>query len=188
MPPLHETGNEEGEEEEEEEEEVQGTCDFCGWGNGEATEDTLDLHYWQDCPFLMACTRCTQVIEISTLPEHLLTECSSKGEYAACQTCGMVSRGEGKPEFSFPPPSFFPFLHTQPTTSFCHPIQLLFYQAQLKTEIDEHTAAAKCKPVMDPKEGSWCPLCSLKVFPGKAGWVQHLLKDGCHGNPRTKKL
>jgi len=91
-PPLMPPINEEGNEEEEGEEGEKGTCDFCGWGGGSATEEALDLHYWQECPFLMACTRCTQVIEISTLPEHLLTECSNAGEYVACQTCGMVRR------------------------------------------------------------------------------------------------
>ena len=75
-----------------------------------ASEDALDLHYWQKCPFLMACSRCTQVIEISTLPEHLLTECSEKADYQPCPKCSMVSGGRQRSAQSAalaicPPPS-----------------------------------------------------------------------------------
>ena len=71
--------------------ETQGVCQFCGGCGPDATEAKLDLHYWQDCPFLMACTRCTQIVEIPTLPEHLLAECEHKNDYNACQVCGQVS-------------------------------------------------------------------------------------------------
>ena len=68
-----------------------------------------------------------------------------------------------------------------------HPLLYKTSQAQLKTEIEAHTEAAKCKPVMDPKQGSWCPLCNALVKPGKEGWVAHFMKNGCPSNPRTPK-
>jgi centrosomal protein CEP104 len=53
-----------------------------------AVEGELDLHYWQDCPLLMSCSNCQQVVEIATLQEHLLDECEKKGDFAACKVCG----------------------------------------------------------------------------------------------------
>ena len=46
------------------------------------------MHYWQDCPLLMSCSRCQQVVEIATLQEHLLDECERRADFAACPTCG----------------------------------------------------------------------------------------------------
>ena len=34
-----------------------------------------DLHYWKDCPMLLECQYCQQVIEISGLRAHYLDEC-----------------------------------------------------------------------------------------------------------------
>lgn len=65
-----------------------GVCQFCGGCGPGATEQQLDLHYWQDCPMLMSCPRCQQVIEIATLQEHMLDECEHKGDYEPCPTCG----------------------------------------------------------------------------------------------------
>jgi centrosomal protein CEP104 len=36
---------------------------------------------------LMSCSRCQQVIEIATLPEHLLDECEHKDEFEPCPKC-----------------------------------------------------------------------------------------------------
>lgn len=54
------------------------TCQFCGMYDEAFTEEGLDLHYWQDCLMLAACGQCGQVIEVSCLNDHLLTECDFK--------------------------------------------------------------------------------------------------------------
>jgi len=66
---------------------LQGKCQFCGLEDPTFTEDKLDLHYWQDCPLLICCQQCGQVIEIPTLNEHLLLECEVQGAFKECQTC-----------------------------------------------------------------------------------------------------
>lgn len=59
-------------EKEEEQKEGSFTCLFCGAGNESWNEDTLDLHYWQDCPFLVPCPACAQVVEVRPDPlSHL---------------------------------------------------------------------------------------------------------------------
>lgn len=66
---------------------MSGKCQFCGLEDSTFTEERLDLHYWQDCPMLCSCKHCEQVIEISTLDEHLLHECEINGLYEQCINC-----------------------------------------------------------------------------------------------------
>ena len=51
------------------------------------TEELLMLHQYKECPMLILCTECQQIIEISKLHNHLLTECSSKSKYKECSIC-----------------------------------------------------------------------------------------------------
>lgn len=37
------------------------TCQFCGKYDPSFTDETLDMHYWQNCPMLMSCSECGQV-------------------------------------------------------------------------------------------------------------------------------
>lgn len=67
-------------------------CQFCGLQDPEFTEDTLDYHFWQDCPMLCSCSECGQVIEIMCLAEHLLSECDSRAQFTECQTCHEAIR------------------------------------------------------------------------------------------------
>jgi len=65
-------------------------CQFCGLEDpsfSEGGEDKLDLHYWSECPILISCKQCEQVIEIPTLTEHLLHECEVHGAYKECSRC-----------------------------------------------------------------------------------------------------
>ena len=39
------------------------TCQFCGLHDANFTDDTLDYHFWQDCPMLTDCKYCGQVNE-----------------------------------------------------------------------------------------------------------------------------
>lgn len=63
------------------------TCIFCNEHNEDFTEEGLDMHYWKSCPMLKRCTHCKQVVEVSGLTEHLLTECEAKGNYSRCHRC-----------------------------------------------------------------------------------------------------
>ena len=67
-------------------------CMFCGAGDRNWTEDTLDMHYWKDCPLLAPCPACAQVLEVAGLTDHLLDECEHKGSYVHCKTTGLAVR------------------------------------------------------------------------------------------------
>ncbi|XP_020013962.1 centrosomal protein of 104 kDa isoform X2 [Castor canadensis] len=62
-------------------------CIFCGERSESFTEEGLDLHYWKHCLMLMRCGHCRQVVEISSLTEHLLTECDKRDEFGKCHRC-----------------------------------------------------------------------------------------------------
>ena len=40
------------------------TCHFCGRYDERFTPNNLDLHYWQECPMLVNCPGCGQVIKL----------------------------------------------------------------------------------------------------------------------------
>lgn len=67
-------------------------CMFCGAGDRTWTEDTLDMHYWKDCPLLAPCPACAQVLEVAGLTDHLLDECEHKDSYLHCRTTGLAVR------------------------------------------------------------------------------------------------
>ncbi|XP_033051993.1 centrosomal protein of 104 kDa isoform X7 [Trachypithecus francoisi] len=62
-------------------------CIFCGERSESFTEEGLDLHYWKHCLMLTRCDHCKQVVEISSLTEHLLTECDKKDGFGKCSRC-----------------------------------------------------------------------------------------------------
>ncbi len=66
------------------------TCQFCGTFDASFTEEQLDLHYWQACPMLISCNECGQVIEICSMPEHLLDECTVSEQYVKCKKTGLA--------------------------------------------------------------------------------------------------
>jgi centrosomal protein CEP104 len=68
------------------------SCMFCGVQNSSWSENDLDLHYWKDCPLLISCPSCAQIVEIAGLPEHLLDECDHKTNYVPCDTTGKRER------------------------------------------------------------------------------------------------
>ncbi|XP_012375821.2 LOW QUALITY PROTEIN: centrosomal protein of 104 kDa [Dasypus novemcinctus] len=72
-------------------------CIFCGERNESFTEEGLDLHYWKHCLMLTRCDHCRQVVEISTLTEHLLTECDKKDEFGKCYRCSEAVLKEELP-------------------------------------------------------------------------------------------
>ena len=66
------------------------TCTFCGRHDPNFNEETLDMHYWQECPMLTLCWECDQVIEIKQIEDHLLEECNHKDKYKYCSKCRSV--------------------------------------------------------------------------------------------------
>ncbi|NXJ64900.1 CE104 protein, partial [Rostratula benghalensis] len=73
-------------------------CIFCGERDESFTEDGLDLHYWRHCPMLTRCEHCKQVVEISSLTEHLLMDCDKKDNFGKCQRCSEALPKEELPK------------------------------------------------------------------------------------------
>ena len=65
-------------------------CEFCGFFKDNMTKDDLNIHQYKDCPMLMQCNECKQIIEISNLNNHLLIECDFKEKYIKCNKCKLV--------------------------------------------------------------------------------------------------
>ena len=65
-------------------------CEFCGYYKPHITKDELNIHQYKDCPMLMQCNNCKQIIEISNLNNHLLSECDFKEKYIKCNRCKLV--------------------------------------------------------------------------------------------------
>lgn len=72
-------------------------CIFCGERSESFTEEGLDLHYWKHCLMLTRCEHCKQVVEISSLTEHLLTECDKKDGFGKCYRCSEAVLKEELP-------------------------------------------------------------------------------------------
>eukprot|EP00359_Climacostomum_virens_P001925 CAMPEP_0204900574 /NCGR_PEP_ID=MMETSP1397-20131031/2553_1 /ASSEMBLY_ACC=CAM_ASM_000891 /TAXON_ID=49980 /ORGANISM="Climacostomum Climacostomum virens, Strain Stock W-24" /LENGTH=780 /DNA_ID=CAMNT_0052068743 /DNA_START=85 /DNA_END=2424 /DNA_ORIENTATION=+ len=63
-------------------------CPFCGRTDAAfKNEDNLDIHWWKDCPMLVACPYCSQVVDIITLNPHLLRECEMRDLMRECPRC-----------------------------------------------------------------------------------------------------
>ena len=69
-------------------------CEFCGYHKPHITKDELNIHQYKDCPMLMQCENCKQIIEISNLNNHLLNECDFKEKYIKCNRCKQVVEKE----------------------------------------------------------------------------------------------
>lgn len=48
-------------------------CIFCLSKGQVYSEEGLNIHYWRSCPMLTRCEACKQVVEISYLNSHLLS-------------------------------------------------------------------------------------------------------------------
>jgi hypothetical protein len=64
------------------------SCLFCGKQDSRFMEgDNLDLHFCQQCPMLASCSNCGQIVEISSLKDHYLFECTSGKRWITSQRC-----------------------------------------------------------------------------------------------------
>eukprot|EP00471_Norrisiella_sphaerica_P011583 CAMPEP_0184502940 /NCGR_PEP_ID=MMETSP0113_2-20130426/51578_1 /TAXON_ID=91329 /ORGANISM="Norrisiella sphaerica, Strain BC52" /LENGTH=937 /DNA_ID=CAMNT_0026892315 /DNA_START=100 /DNA_END=2913 /DNA_ORIENTATION=- len=75
-----------------------GYCQFCGFQDPEyENEVKMDMHYWRECPMLICCNMCEEVVEIATYTQHLMEECSDQANYEKCDTCQLaVKKSEMK--------------------------------------------------------------------------------------------
>ena len=62
-------------------------CQFCGLYNINFTSEQIDLHQYKECPMLLPCFKCKQIVEISNLNNHFLNECSHKKQFKECPRC-----------------------------------------------------------------------------------------------------
>lgn len=53
-------------------------CQFCGQVDSFFTAAALDMHYWKDCPMLIQCAHCQQVVELMSMMEHRELECEAR--------------------------------------------------------------------------------------------------------------
>ncbi|KAF9430687.1 hypothetical protein BGZ94_004902 [Podila epigama] len=65
-------------------------CVFCDERNSAFTDEGLVAHYWSDCPMLANCPHCKIIIEVPTLSEHMLKECSKRKFIKKCDKCHEI--------------------------------------------------------------------------------------------------
>ncbi|KAL9553120.1 hypothetical protein MBANPS3_003428 [Mucor bainieri] len=70
-----------------EEDEKTNECIFCDEINESFNEDTLISHYYNQCPVLTNCPMCQIILEVSTLKDHLQTDCEKKHLVKQCTQC-----------------------------------------------------------------------------------------------------
>ena len=63
------------------------TCQFCGLFDPSLNSDQIDLHQYRECPMLIPCFKCKQIVEISGLNQHFLNECAQKKQFKQCPRC-----------------------------------------------------------------------------------------------------
>ncbi|KAG0344687.1 hypothetical protein BG004_004260 [Podila humilis] len=62
-------------------------CVFCDEQSNAFTDEGLVAHYWSDCAMLANCPNCKIIIEVPTLGDHMLKECSKRKFVKQCEVC-----------------------------------------------------------------------------------------------------
>ncbi|KAG0037564.1 hypothetical protein BGZ82_002288 [Podila clonocystis] len=65
-------------------------CVFCDEKSSAFTDEGLVAHYWSDCAMLANCPNCKIIIEVPTLSDHMLKECSKRKFVKECETCQEI--------------------------------------------------------------------------------------------------
>lgn len=65
-------------------------CSFCNRFDPSFNAESIDIHYWKECPMLVTCWECDQVIEIQQMHEHLIEECQNASSYQYHADCKQV--------------------------------------------------------------------------------------------------
>ena len=68
-------------------EDVEHTCQFCGIFDPNFTTEQLEIHQFKECPMLIPCFKCNQIVEISGLNYHYLNECAQRKQFKQCPRC-----------------------------------------------------------------------------------------------------
>ena len=63
------------------------TCQFCGMFNPNFTSEQIDFHQYKECPMLLPCFKCKQIVEISNLNQPFWNDCSQKKQFKQCSRC-----------------------------------------------------------------------------------------------------
>ena len=63
------------------------SCQFCGLYDPNFTSDQIDQHQFKECPMLIPCFKCQQIIDIPSLNHHFLNECQQKKQFKQCPRC-----------------------------------------------------------------------------------------------------
>ena len=63
------------------------TCQFCGLFDPNITSEQLEIHQFKECPMLIPCFKCNQIVEISGLNYHYVHECAQKKQFKECPRC-----------------------------------------------------------------------------------------------------
>ncbi|KAL1513775.1 hypothetical protein ABEB36_003140 [Hypothenemus hampei] len=65
------------------------SCIFCNQSEKAIllSSNSMNSHYWRQCPMLVRCKFCSQVVEVATLTEHLLMECEKNESFMQCSQC-----------------------------------------------------------------------------------------------------
>lgn len=62
-------------------------CIFCFASENWFTEESLNIHYWKNCPMLTRCVYCKEVVEIAGLIQHRLDDCDHNHLFQKCEKC-----------------------------------------------------------------------------------------------------
>jgi len=63
------------------------TCQYCGLFDPNFTSEKIEIHQFRECPMLIPCFKCNQIIEISQLNHHYVNECKFKKDFKVCPRC-----------------------------------------------------------------------------------------------------
>ena len=63
------------------------TCQFCGCFNPNWNSDQIEIHQFKECPMLIPCFKCNQIVEIKDLNYHYMNECQFKNEFKIHPKC-----------------------------------------------------------------------------------------------------
>lgn len=57
-------------------------CEFCGESDIHFLDASkYEMHLWKECPVLVTCQHCAQVVEVENLNNHLLDECEYNNNF-----------------------------------------------------------------------------------------------------------
>lgn len=65
-------------------------CRFCGCNIIDRSDSNMDIHYLHECPSLILCNLCEEVVEIRYLEQHVASKCEQHSESGESQTAMAI--------------------------------------------------------------------------------------------------